>query len=98
MSEKELIGLKSFKIDLNKESSFKMIFDSLTELKKKGYNQLSIDIKTSPEQELKKSKLDGKIFSKIKETQELPDWVVINFMQAAGKLKNSSFKDRFKSE
>jgi hypothetical protein len=95
MNEKELIGLESLDLDLNNESSFKIIQDSLAELKKKGYSKVNIEIKTSPEQELKKSNLDEKLFNKIKETQELPDWVVINLLQASGKLKNTNFRDHF---
>ena len=95
MNEKELIGLKSFHLDLNNESSSKIIQDSLTELKNKGYSKVNIEIKTSPEQELEKSDLDSDIFKKIKAAQELPDWVVINLMRASGKLKNTNFKDRF---
>jgi hypothetical protein len=95
MNDKELIGLESFGLDLNDESSLKMIQDSLAELKKKGYSKVNIEIKTSPEQELQKLNIDEKLFNKIKETQELPDWVVIKLIQASGKLKNTNFNERF---
>ena len=95
MNEKELISLNSVDLDLNNESSIRVLQDLLSDLKDKGYSKIKVDIKTFPEQELKKSNLDGKIFNKIKETQELPDWVVINLMQASGKLKTANFKERF---
>jgi DNA-binding protein YbaB len=95
MNDKELIGLESFGLDLNDESSLKMIQDSLAELRKKGYSKVNIEIKTSPEQELQKLNIDEKLFNKIKETQELPDWVVIKLIQASGKLKNTNFNERF---
>ena len=94
MIEKELIELKSLQIDLDDEKSIKLFADTLNELKNKGYDKVKIEIKTSTEQELKKSDLDIEVFKKIKETQDLPDWVVINLMLAGGKLRESKFKLR----
>lgn len=94
MIEKELIELKSLQIDLDDEKSIKLFAETLNELKNKGYDRVKIEIKTSTEQELKKSDLDIEVFKKIKETQDLPDWVVINLMLAGGKLRESKFKLR----
>ena len=94
MIEKELIELKSLQIDLDDEKSRKLFAETLNELKNKGYDKVKIEIKTSTEQELKKSDLDLEVFKKIKETQDLPDWVVINLMLAGGKLRESKFKLR----
>ena len=94
MNEKELIGLKSLVIDLNNHSSINLLSQTINELKKDGYTSVTLDIKTSPEQELNKSQIDIELFRKIKEIQELPDWVVINLILAAGKLKNSNFRNR----
>ena len=94
MNEKELIELKSLVIDLNDHSSVNLLSQTFKELKNNGYTSVTVNIKTSPEQELKKSQIDIELFKKIKEVQELPDWVVINFILAAGKLKNSNFRNR----
>jgi hypothetical protein len=94
MSEKELIDIKSLEINLDDKNLTKLIEQTLNELKNKGYHLVTVDIKTSTEQELKKSGLDIEVFKKIKDVQDLPDWVVINFMLAAGKLKESKFKLR----
>ena len=98
MDKNELIELKSLVIDLNDQSSVSSMTQTFTELKNSGYSQVKIDIKTSPEQELNKSQIDLELFSEIKAVQELPDWVVINLILAAGKLKDSSFKERIFSE
>jgi hypothetical protein len=94
MNEKELIELKSLVIDLNDHSSINLLSQTFNELKNKGYTSVTVNIKTSPEQELNKCRIDIELFRKIKEVQELPDWVVINLIRAAGKLKNSNFRDR----
>jgi len=94
MNEKELIELKSLVIDLNNERSVNELSQTFNELKNNGYTSVTVDIKTSPEQELKKSQIDIELFRKIKEVQELPDWVVVNLILAAGKLKRSSFRNR----
>ena len=94
MNEKELIDIKSLQIYLDDENSVKLVDQTLLELKNNGYNRVTIEIKTSTEQELKRSGLDIEVFQKIKVVQDLPDWVVINLMLAAGKLKGSKFKLR----
>ena len=98
MSEKEIIEIKSLQIDLNDENSTNLVAQKLTELKNEGYDSVTISIKTSTEEELKKSGLDIKVFKKIKQIQDLPDWVVINLMLATGKLKESKFKLRSLNE
>ena len=92
MSNKELIEIKSIQIDLKDDNSAEIFKQKLAELKNEGYNSVTIEIKTSTEEELKKSGLNMDVFKKIKDTQDLPDWVVINLMLAAGKLKGSEFK------
>jgi hypothetical protein len=98
MNKNELIELKSLVIDLNDQNSVSSMSKTFTELKNSGYSQITVNIKTSPEQELSKAQIDLELFSKIKAVQELPDWVVINLMLASGKLKNSSFRERIFSE
>ena len=94
MNEKELIDIVSLQINLNDENSTKLVVKKLSELKNEGYDQVTINIKASTEKELKKTNLDIEVFKKIKETQDLPDWVVINLMLAGGKLRESKFKLR----
>lgn len=94
MNEKELIDLKSLFIDLNDHSLVNLLSHTFSELKSKGYTSVTVDIKTSLEQELNKSQIDIELFRKVKEVQELPDWVVINLILAAGKLKNSNLRNR----
>jgi hypothetical protein len=98
MNKNELIELKSLVIDLNDQGSVSSMSKTFTELKNSGYSNVTVNIKTSTEQELSKSQIDLELFSKIKAVQELPDWVVINLILAAGKLRNSSFRERMFSE
>ena len=79
---------------MNDHNSVNLLSQTFNELKSNGYTSVTVDIKTSPEQELNKSQIDIELFRKIKEIQELPDWVVINFILAAGKLKNSNLRSR----
>ncbi|MGB5531217.1 MAG: hypothetical protein WBQ32_14715 [Ignavibacteriaceae bacterium] len=98
MTDKDLIEIKSLQIDLGDDNSVKLVDQTLHELKNKGYDRVTIEIKTSTEQELNKSDLDIEVFKKIKKVQDLPDWVVINLMMAVGKLKESNFKLRLLNE
>jgi hypothetical protein len=98
MNKKELISIKSLQINLKDESSTKLCVKILTGLKNKGYERVTIEIKTSTEEELKKSGLDIAVFNKVKDVQDLPDWVIINMILAGGKLKGTKFKARSVNE
>jgi len=98
MNKEEIIEKKSLQLDLADPNSTNLLVQALNELKKNGYEKVIVDIKTSTEQKLKKFGLDINIFEKIKERQELPDWVVVNLMLVEGKLKDSNFKARWLNE
>lgn len=94
MSENEKINIKSLQLNLSDEDQLKLVSKQLSELKKKGYEHITIDFNITSEQELKRNNIDVQVFKKIKTTQELPDWVVIKLMLAGGKLKRTKFKAR----
>ncbi len=94
MNESEGIKQKTIFIDLNDRKSDNAISRSLAELNNSGYTQVSLEVKTSTEQETIKLKIDIDLFGGIKEIQDLPDWVIVKFLLADGKLKNSRFKER----
>ena len=98
MNEKEMIDLTSLIIDLKDEISVNSLNKKISELKKSGYGKVMVSIKTSPSEEAKIADIDIELFEKIKTVQELPDFVVINLLQSAGKLKESNFRDRFTYE
>jgi len=98
MSENEKINLSSLQVNLDEEKSVRLVAEQLSELKKNGYKQVTIEIKVASEQELERFELDIATFERIKNTQELPDWVVINLMLAGGKLKGTKYKARVFNE
>ena len=87
MNEKDYIDLTSLVIDLKDINSVHSLTEKISELKKSGYGKVMVNIKTSPDEEVKIANLDIELFEKIKKVQELPDFAVINLLQAAGKLK-----------
>ena len=86
---------KSLSIDLTDRSSDNFLTDQLKDLKKSGNDSVSLDIKNSSGEETVKLQVDINIFSRIKEIQELPDWVIIKLILADRKLKDSGFENRF---
>jgi len=81
-------------IDLNDRSSDNIISQSIAEIKNSGYTQVNLEVKTSTELEAVKLQVDIDLFTRIKEVQDLPDWVIVKLILADGKLKDSSFKER----
>ena len=94
MNRSEGIELKSLFIDLNDRNSDNAISHSVAEIRNSGYTQVNLEVKASTEQETIKFKIDIDLFIKIKEVQDLPDWVIVKLILADGKLKGSSFKKR----
>jgi hypothetical protein len=85
---------KTLFIDLNDRSSDNTISHSMTEIKNSGYTKVNLEVKTSTEQETIKMRVDMDLFRRIKEVQDLPDWVIIKLILADGKLKDSRLKER----
>ncbi|OGU65930.1 MAG: hypothetical protein A2W30_06655 [Ignavibacteria bacterium RBG_16_36_9] len=94
MNRSEVTEFKTLFIDLNDRSSDNTISHSMTEIKNSGYTKVNLEVKTSTEQETIKMRVDMDLFRRIKEVQDLPDWVIIKLILADGKLKDSSFKER----
>jgi hypothetical protein len=94
MSKSEPKETKSLFIDLNDRSSDNSLSDQFVDLKKAGYTQFNLEIESSIEDEIINLKVDIDFFSRIKEVQDLPDWVIVKLILADRKLKYSRFKER----
>src|SRR3989304_4029268 len=94
MNRSEVTEFKTLFIDLNDRSSYNTISHSMTEIKNSGYTKVNLEVKTSTQQETIKIRVDMDLFRRIKEVQELPDWVIIKLILADGKLKECRFKER----
>ena len=94
MNRGELAKPKTIIFDLTDRSSENSLSEQIIELKKSGETQVQLEIILSPELGIKKLKLDIDLFSRIKEIQDLPEWVIIKLLLANGLLKGSNFKER----
>jgi len=94
MSSEELNEREELFIDLDDRSTDNSISDRLKELKSSGKLKINLEIKLSSGLENKNLELETDLFSKIKEIQDLPDWVIVKLILAAGQLKSSSFNER----
>ena len=82
-------------IDLDDRGCDNLLAERIKELKSAGKLKVNLKIKPSSGPEISNLELDTNLFSKIKEVQDLPDWVIVKLFLAEGKLKNSNFKERF---
>lgn len=94
MNKNEASEQKSLFIDLSDRNDDNVISNSIMELKKMGYTQLNLEVKTPDVQEAVKLQVELELFRRIKEIQDLPDWVILKLLLANGKLKDRSFKER----
>ena len=81
-------------IDLDDRDSGNSLAEGIKELKSAGKLKVNLKIKPSSGPEIRNLELDTDLFSKIKEVQDLPDWVIVKLILANGKLKDSNFKER----
>ena len=81
----------SLSIDLNDKASENSITERLSEINEK---EINLEIRNDSNENVEKMMLNVRLFTKIKEIQDLPDWVIIKLLLAEGKLENSDFRDR----
>jgi hypothetical protein len=86
--------MKSILIDLADKTSDNNISRKLDEIAGDNQSEINFEIKNAPDRKTKNMMLNVNLFSKIKEIQDLPDWVIIKLLLAEGKLKSSDFKKR----
>jgi hypothetical protein len=82
-------------IDIDEKSADNTISGRISDLINSGYNSAKLGIRSTIQKKEIGIELDLVQFKKIKEIQDLPDWVIIKFMLAAGSLRESDFKNRF---
>ena len=83
--------MKSLSIDLNDKASENSISERLHEM---GQSEIGLEIKNDSNEKVEKMTLNVHLFTKIKEIQDLPDWVIVKLLMAQGKLDNSDFTER----
>jgi len=83
--------MKSLSIDLNDKASENSISERLHEI---GQSEIDLEIKNDSNGKVEKMMLNVQFFTKIKEIQDLPDWVIVKLLLAQGKLGNSDFTER----
>lgn len=81
-------------MDLSDRSSDTSIWESIKELSNSDQTTVNLEIRESSVGDIRIIQLDIDLFSKIKEIQELPDWVIIKLILVRGKLKNSNFEQQ----
>lgn len=85
---------ESLNIDLEDRSSDNFISEKIIDLKNSGHHKFNLNIKSSTEKEIQKLDVNIDLFAKIKEIQDLPDWVIIKLILAKGKLESGDFRER----
>lgn len=81
-------------IDIDDKSSDNPISGSIIELINSGLSSVRLGIRHSADKREKNIELNLVQFKKIKEVQDLPDWVIIKFILSSGMLKECNFSER----
>ena len=94
MNKDENVLLMSILVDLEEDESFEKLVDELKLLKNQGYKKTDVLVYKNVMEEVKLRGIDQTIFNNIKKKQDLPDYVVLDFIECAGVIKDKDFKKR----
>ncbi|MCG6915734.1 hypothetical protein LJE86_17665 [bacterium BMS3Abin03] len=94
MNKDNSILLKSIPVDLEKEENFEQLIHELKLLKNKGYRKTEVLVYKDVVEEVKQQGIDEEIFNRIKEKQDLPAYVILDFMNCAGIIEEDDFQIR----
>jgi hypothetical protein len=98
MNKTEEVNFNSLFIDLDERNNDNALTPGLNELKNSGFSGVNLEVKSSANQIIKNLFLDIDLFLRIKNVQDLPDWVIVKFILTAGILNSSSFADRISND
>ncbi|MCX7797995.1 MAG: hypothetical protein N2249_05190 [Melioribacter sp.] len=98
MSEENLIRLISFKTTIKEDGTFVYPVEEVKKIFHHGYNEIIVNIYTTTNNYIAKSGIDINLYQKIKDTQGIPEEIVINLIKSKGSLKNSNIKERLFNE
>lgn len=94
MNKDENILLKSISVDLSEDESFEELIRELKSLKSQGFSKTKVLVYKNVMEEVKLKGVDQIIFNKIKKKQDLPDYVVLEFIESEGIIKDKNYKKR----
>jgi len=94
MNKEDSILLKSISVDLEKEENFENLIEELKSLKDQGYRKTNVLVYKNVIEEVRQKGIDEEIFNRIKEKQDLPAYVILDFMSCEGIVEEDDFKLR----
>ena len=94
MSKLNSSELSSLVIDLDDRTNENNISVKVKELINSGCAQIDLVLEKSPDENTNKIRIDTEMFIRIKEIQDLPDWVIIKLILASRKLEASGIQER----
>ena len=86
--------MKSFVFDLNDKQAENLLSEKLKKIKGSGEDRIKLELKNTSDRMPQNLELDVDMFSKIKEIQDLPDWVIIKLLLVDKSLSGSDFRER----
>ena len=86
--------MKSIEVDLEKDENFEEVVRELKSLRDQGYSRTNILVYKNVLEEIRLAGIDESLFKKIKNKQDLPDYVILDFIRCAGSVKEEDFGKR----
>ena len=86
--------MQTFVFDLNDKQAENSLSENLDKIIGSGKDRVTLKLKNTSGKMLQNLELDLDIFLKIKDIQELPDWVIVHLLLAEKSLSGSAFKER----
>ena len=94
MNKEENVLLKSIAIDLDKDENFEELIQELKSLRTQGYSKTDILVYKNVLDEVRLTGVDESLFNKIKSRQDIPDYVILDFIKCGGSVIEKDFGKR----
>ena len=86
--------MQTFVFDINDKQAENSLSERLEKIRGSGEDRVELELKNASGKMSQNFDLNLDVFLKIKQIQELPDWVIIKFLIAEGSLSTDDFKKR----
>ena len=96
MLDDNTIDFVSFTAEVGELGTIRIPDDKLKILRQKGISNIKVDISVSIDEVLSTMNVDAELFYAVKETQAVPDNIILGFLRSKGKLKGTNFGTRLK--
>lgn len=92
MLDENFVQISELNAEILEDGNLNINKSELENLYRKGFRNLKLILMGNPNEAVEFLDIDSELFKQIKKTQNLPDAVIVDFLEAKGKVSKDNFK------